>query len=94
MSTVDGDALRTGTTSLAAALEELEFATIHWSNPITGELINDNDLHLFDAFVDTLSCQNVEKNYYMFPNAKFIYTVRRPEDWERSWSAYFKRQQH
>jgi tetratricopeptide (TPR) repeat protein len=81
---------KTGTTSLAVALEELGIATIHWSNPLTGELMNDNDLHLFDAFIDTPCCLNFEKYYYMFPNAKFIYTVRQPDDWEKSCSEYFK----
>jgi len=82
---------KTGTTSLAAALEELGFATVDWSNPLTNELMTDNDLHLFDAFTDTPTCQNFEKYYYMFPNAKFIYTVRRDDDWEKSWSKHFKR---
>jgi len=82
---------KTGTTSLAVALEELGFATVDWSNPLTAELMNDNDLHLFDAFTDTPCCLNFEKYYYMFPNAKFIYTVRQPDDWENSWTAHFKR---
>jgi hypothetical protein len=58
---------------------------------LTHELMNDNDLHLFDAFTDTPCCLNFEKYYYMFPNAKFIYTVRQADDWEKSLTAHFKR---
>src|ERR1700722_968654 len=82
---------KTGTTSLAAALMALGFSTVDWLNTLTGELMNDDDLDLFDAFTDTPSCQNFEKYYYMFPSSKFIYTVRRADDWERSWASHLKR---
>jgi hypothetical protein len=54
-------------------------------------VIGEDDLHLFDAFVDSPSCVDFERNYYMFPNSKFIYTTRSPSDWERSWSEYTRR---
>ena len=77
---------KTGTTSLAKALATLGFAAIHWTNPLTGELISEDDLALFDAFNDTPCCMNFERYYYSFPNSKFIYTVRQQNDWEKSWS--------
>jgi tetratricopeptide (TPR) repeat protein/lipopolysaccharide biosynthesis glycosyltransferase len=82
---------RTGTTSLAAAMSALGFSTAKWINRLTGEVIGEDDFHLFDAFVDTPACINFERNYYTFPNSKFIYTVRSPSDWEHSWSAYSRR---
>jgi hypothetical protein len=79
---------RTGTTSLGVALRTLGYAALHWSNPLTGEIISDSDIPLFDAFVDTPSCMEFERNYYLLPNSKFIYTIRLPDEWERSWKAY------
>jgi tetratricopeptide (TPR) repeat protein len=81
---------RTGTSSLANALSALGLATAHWDNPLTGDLLGDDDLQFFDALLDTPACMNLEKNYDAFPNSKFIYTVRSFEDWERSWSRYTK----
>ena len=79
---------RTGTTSLGAALRTLGYTALHWSNPLTGEIISESDIPLFDAFVDTPSCMEFEKNYYLLPNSKFIYTIRLPDEWERSWKSY------
>jgi tetratricopeptide (TPR) repeat protein len=84
---------KTGTTTLATALATLGFATLDWLNPLTGELINDDDLHLFEAFTDASSCMSFERYYYMFPNAKFIYTIRQADDWKRSWIADFRKGQ-
>lgn len=82
---------RTGTTSLAAALSAIGFNTLHWFNPLTCELISDDDLHLFDAFTDTPVCANFERYYYTFPHSKFIYTTRPLEEWKRSVIGHFKR---
>jgi hypothetical protein len=82
---------RTGTTSLATALGMLGFATLHWFNPLTCELISDDDLYLFDAFTDTPVCANFEKYYYMLPTAKFIYTKRPVDEWKKSVVGHFKR---
>jgi tetratricopeptide (TPR) repeat protein len=82
---------RTGTTSLAAALRILGLSTAHWGNPLTMEVIGEDDFHLFDAFLDTPVCVNFERNYYTFPNSRFIYTIRNSVDWERSWTAYTRR---
>jgi tetratricopeptide (TPR) repeat protein len=82
---------RTATTSLATALETLGYATAHWSNPLTDQILDDADLHLFDAFADTPVCVAFEKHYFQFPNSRFIYTRRDPQQWERSWLEYFQR---
>jgi len=79
---------RTGTTSLCTALRALGFSALHWSNHLTGEILAECDIPLFDAFVDTPACVDFEKNYYLLPNSKFIYTIRKADDWERSWTAY------
>jgi hypothetical protein len=75
---------KTGTTTLASALQSLGLTTLHWTNPVTGALISEPDLLLFDALTDTPMCVAFEKNYYMFPASKFIYTVRPLESWIRS----------
>jgi tetratricopeptide (TPR) repeat protein len=75
---------KTGTTSLAAALTALGFYTLDWFNPLTRKLMSDDDLHLFEAFTDTPVCANFEKYYFMFPNSKFVYTVRPFESWKES----------
>lgn len=82
---------RTATSSLATALDILGYPTAHWSNPLTDQILDDTDLHLFDAFVDTPVCVAFEKNYFLFPASKFIYTTRDPAAWERSWVDYFER---
>ncbi len=82
---------KTGTTSLAIALTELNFSTVDFANRITGEMIADEDYCLFDAFTDTPTCIDFEKNFHRFPQSKFIYTVRDPKDWEKSWTSHLKR---
>lgn len=82
---------RTATTSLATALETLGYATAHWSNPLTDRILDDDDLHLFDAFADTPVCVAFERHYFQFPDSRFIYTTRDSEDWERSWLEYVQR---
>jgi tetratricopeptide (TPR) repeat protein len=72
---------KTGTSSLAAALTRLGMSALHWTNPLTGEVIGDDDLCLFDAFTDVPVCMAFEKYYYMFPASKFIYTLRPFESW-------------
>jgi Sulfotransferase domain len=72
---------KTGTTTLAAALTTLGLNTLHWTNPLTNELISEADLHLFDAFTDLPFCTSFERYFHMFPNAKFIYTTRPIESW-------------
>lgn len=82
---------RTGTTSLASALTALGFHTLDWVNPLTRELMCEDDFHLFDAFTDAPACASFEKLYFMFPNSKFIYTVRPLESWKKSMENLFSR---
>jgi tetratricopeptide (TPR) repeat protein len=82
---------RTGTTSLASALTALGFHTLDWVNPLTRELMCEDDFHLFDAFTDAPACASFEKQYFMFPNSKFIYTVRPLESWKKSMENLFSR---
>jgi tetratricopeptide (TPR) repeat protein len=82
---------KTGTTSLAAALTTLGFHTLDWMNLLTGELMCEDDLHLFDAFTDAPVCANFEKYYFMFPNSKFIFTTRSRGSWELSMRSHYSR---
>ena len=83
---------KTGTTSLAAALTSVGWPTIDWRNPLTFELMCEDDLHMFAAFTDTPVCLDFEKYYYLFPNSKFIYTTRPLEAWLLSVEQHWKRQ--
>jgi tetratricopeptide (TPR) repeat protein len=82
---------RTGTTSLAAALASLGFHALDWVNPLTRDLMSEDDVHLFDAFTDAPACASFEKYYFMFPNSKFIYTVRSLQSWKKSMNNLFSR---
>ena len=83
---------KTGTTTLAEALNQLGFATLDWRNLVTFDLISDYDVPIFDAFTDTTVAVRYEKDYFAFPNAKFIYTTRPLESWLPSMTDYFTRQ--
>jgi tetratricopeptide (TPR) repeat protein len=75
---------KTGTSSLAAALNKLGFNTLDWINSLTCELFAEDDIHLFDAFTDTPVTASMEFLYHLFPASKFIYTIRSIDDWEGS----------
>lgn len=80
---------RTGTTSLNAALGQLGYHSIHWANPMTMDLIGQEDFVLYDAFTDIPVCNQFEALYHAFPNSKFILTTRDPESWERSVTRHY-----
>jgi hypothetical protein len=82
---------RTGTTSLAAALRTLGLSTLHWTNPLTCELVSNEDAQLFDALTDKPVCLDFEKYYYQFPASKFVYTVRPLDSWIRSVNGHWKK---
>ncbi len=82
---------RTGTSTLAAALTTLGKRTLHWTNPLTNDLIADADLLLFDAATDGPACASFEKYYHMFPNARFIYTTRPIAGWAESFAGLMRR---
>lgn len=83
---------RTATSSLENALNILGFATVHWWNPITREIISDKDYLLFDAFTDITSSYNFETLYHTFPNSTFIYTTRKVDSWEKSITNHYSKQ--
>ncbi len=79
---------KTGTTSLAAALEMLGWQTAHFRNPITHAIIEDADFDLFDALNDGPVSAHFEMLYAKFPNALFICTTRPRASWEASVRAH------
>jgi len=74
---------RTGTLSLAIALRELGYKTVHYPNPpLIPELID--VIKDYDAACDTpiaLAYKELDK---AFPNSKFILTTRSLESWIES----------
>jgi tetratricopeptide (TPR) repeat protein len=82
---------KTGTTTLAAAVKILGFHTLHWRNPLTGEVISEADFPLFDAFFDTPVSFRFETLYYLFPNSKFIFSTRPYRSWLKSMTRHWQR---
>lgn len=75
---------RTGTLSLNTALNRLGFHSIHWTNPMTMDIIGRDDFLLFDAFTDISVSHQFEWLYHTFPKSKFIVTSRDAQSWVRS----------
>jgi hypothetical protein len=75
---------KTGTTSLAAALEMLGWRTAHHRNPITNAIIDGDDFDLFDALNDGPVSAHFETLYARYPNAVFICTTRPLASWQDS----------
>ncbi len=82
---------KTATTTLALALTMLDFDVADFTNPLTMELVGDDDVHLFDAFTDSPIIVGFEKYYYLFPNSKFIFTPRDFESWQESMVGQWRR---
>ncbi|WP_154446910.1 sulfotransferase [Halovulum marinum] len=82
---------KTGTTSLSRALGMLGYASAHWANPYTWELLGERDLLLFDALADTPITWQFRQLEESFPDARFIFTSRPLEDWRRSWRKHMIR---
>src|SRR5581483_11663796 len=82
---------KTGTTTLARALRELGFQVLDWFNPLTRELMCDDDLPLFDAFTDTPAATGFERLYNLFSQSVFIYTVRPIDSWKQSILQHWRR---
>jgi hypothetical protein len=86
---------RTGTRSLAVALQRLGFAAVHFpSDPVTFDQLTRGDLRLrilerFDAVTDTPVVPYYAQLDALFPGSRFILTVRDREAWlsscERLW---------
>jgi len=74
---------RTGTSSLFEAFNILGYKTVH--NPV-----NLNDFLTHDAFVDGTPAFGYNFLDCYFPDSKFIYTERDPEQWFESLLSYFQ----
>lgn len=75
---------RTGTTTLTEALFTLDIDCAHWQNPITFQIIDNIDIYMFGASADSPVAQRFEQLYYLYPNARFIWTSRPVEAWAAS----------
>jgi hypothetical protein len=82
---------RTGTTSTHAALERLGFLGIHWMNELTFDLIQPEDLPIYDAFSDIGISMQFEALHAQYPNARFIWTRRPIAAWGRSVRTHYQK---
>jgi len=73
---------RTGTTSLAKAISQLGFSTIHYPGLVA--LMEGHWCAAFDLPV-VINYKELDER---FPNAKFIYTVREKDSWLDSMAEY------
>jgi hypothetical protein len=95
---------KTGTSSLAAALEKLGYATIHgdprgsWPGANEGrtfiEMFKQNNFNLptfqlFDAFSDNPYFSIWREIYALYPDSKYILTVREDNAWLNSCVNYY-----
>lgn len=81
---------RTGTKSLDSALSSLGYDTAHWVNPITKNILGQQDYFLFGAFSDITVSADVEWLQENFLNARFILTERDLLTWERSIARHYR----
>ena len=79
---------KTGTTSLARALEYLGYKSVSWKRK--ERVIGWPELYHADAVTDTVCSAQFESLYYTFEKSKFIYTVREIDSWEESIRSYFQ----
>lgn len=82
---------KTGTSSLHEAMLALGIPSAHWTNPVTGALLDMRDFLIFDALSDISVSYQFEQLYYAFPNARFIYTERPLDGWEKSFLRHYQR---
>lgn len=82
---------KTGTTSLHEALMLLGIDSAHWTNPLTHEMLSDSDIFMCGAAADICISQDFEKLYYLYPNARFIWTRRPFETWQASFQRHHAR---
>ena len=82
---------KTGTTSLHRYAEKLGFNSAHFINPITGGILNDNDMNLFDISMDTPAAfyiRSLPKDI----KRKIIFTSRNFLGWEKSFITHFSKE--
>jgi CheY-like chemotaxis protein len=82
---------KTGTTSLHEAMRVLGISSAHWTNPVTASLLDKRDFLIFDALSDVSVSYQFEHLFYAFPNARFIYTERPLDAWEKSFLRHYQR---
>ena len=80
---------KTATSSLSDALTLLGIDNGHWTNPLTNQILSDVDFFMLGGACDTSASQNFEKLFYQYPNARFILTQRRLDDWVRSMTDHY-----
>lgn len=73
---------KTGTRSICEALRILGYKTIHYPKPL-GRILG------YDAAGDISVTVNWQFLDHIYPNSKFILTLRDPESWHRSTSRHF-----
>ena len=73
---------KTGTTSLAQALQHLGYRTLHYDR--VGRVIGWPDFLEVDAATDTPCSAQFESLYHTFEGSKFIYTTRDIDSWKQS----------
>lgn len=85
---------KTGTTSLAAALNALGFPCIHWHSPGWARRVwgHPDALDPWRAACDIPVALMYRELDEAFPGAKFVLTVRNPNDWLRSVRKHFSRE--
>lgn len=89
---------KTGTTSLAAALQQLGYRTIHYPHdPVTAQQLMLGDFRLrileeHDAALDTPIVPFYRDLDCEYPGSKFLLTVRRKDDWLRSIEQWWDQQ--
>lgn len=82
---------RTGTLSTHVALERLGFLGIHWRNELTFDLIQPDDLPIYDAFSDIGITVQFEALHAQYPNARFIWTRRPIGGWAKSVRTHYQK---
>jgi hypothetical protein len=75
---------KTGTTSLAEALEILGFSAVHYPTSM-------QEIELHDAATDLLVADRFEMLDVSFPGSKFIYTVRERNKWLESCRRHWRK---
>jgi len=81
---------KTGTTSLAHALECLGYNTCHWRRNETGRILGWPEFFYVDAATDISCSAHFESLYYTFKKSRFIYTIRDLKSWQRSITNHYK----
>ncbi|MEO1689419.1 MAG: sulfotransferase family protein [Pseudomonadota bacterium] len=81
---------RTGTTSLTEALKLLGYDACHWFDPGLQRLLRLEDAFRYDAICDINASFQFETLASMFPQARFIYTVRPLDGWLASMDVHFE----